>query len=48
MMNNTFYVAHCYGTTKNPKTNNFMMVMDFANNGSLRQHLNNNFNTLPQ
>src|SRR3954447_23527278 len=39
-------VAHCYGITKDPETNNFMMVMQYAENGSLRQHLNNNFNSL--
>ena len=39
-------IVQCYGITKDPKTNNFMMVMEYANNGSLRQHLNNNFNSL--
>src|SRR4051812_14637856 len=45
-MNNSGDVAHCYGITKDPGTNNFMMVMQYAENGSLRQHLNNNFNSL--
>src|SRR5581483_12470754 len=39
-------IVRCYGITKDPKTNNFMMVMEYANNGSLRQLLNNNFNSL--
>src|ERR1700719_4253930 len=39
-------IIQCYGITKDPETNNFMMVMDYARNGSLRQHLNNNFNKL--
>src|SRR3954451_24799203 len=39
-------VAHCYGITKDPETNNFMIVMQYAEIGSLRQHLNNNFNSL--
>src|ERR1700722_18413435 len=39
-------IIRCYGITKDPKTNNFMMVMEYANNGSLRQFLNNNFNSL--
>ena len=39
-------VVRCYGITKDPETNNFMMVMDYAPNGSLRQYLNNDFNQL--
>src|SRR5947199_102205 len=46
MVNNTFFVVTCYGITKDPKTNNFMMVMNYANSGSLRQYLNNSFNSL--
>src|SRR5436189_4931732 len=44
----TFFasIVRCYGITKDPKTNNFMMVMEYAKNGSLRQHLNDNFNSL--
>ena len=40
------YVIRCYGITKDPETNDFMMVMDYANNGSLRQSLNKNFNSM--
>ena len=32
-------VVRCYGITKDPETNNFMMVMEYAQHGSLRQHL---------
>src|ERR1700730_4503541 len=39
-------IVRCYGITKDPETNNFMMVMEYAQNGSLRQHLNNSFNSL--
>ena len=39
-------VIRCYGITKDPETNNFMMVMDYAQDGSLRQNLNNNFNSM--
>ena len=39
-------IVQCYGITKDPKTNNFMMVMEYAQYGSLRQHLNKNFNLL--
>ncbi|CAB4420189.1 unnamed protein product [Rhizophagus irregularis] len=35
-------VVCCLGITKDPETNNFMMVMELMD-GSLRQHLNNNF-----
>ena len=39
-------VVQCYGITKDPETNNFIMVMQYAQYGSLRQHLNNSFNSL--
>src|ERR1043165_5851172 len=39
-------IVQCYGITKDPETNYFMMVMAYAENGSLRKHLNNNFNSL--
>src|ERR1700753_4103944 len=39
-------VVKFYGITKDPETNNFMMVMEYAQCGSLRQHLNNSFNSL--
>ncbi|EXX70207.1 Ipl1p [Rhizophagus irregularis DAOM 197198w] len=39
------FVVRCFGITKDPKTNNFMMVMDLKE-GNLRQHLNNNFISL--
>src|SRR4051812_25634346 len=38
-------IVRCYGITKDPETNNFMMVMEYINNGNLRQHLNTNFNS---
>jgi serine/threonine protein kinase len=38
-------VTRCFGITKDPKSNNFMMIMEYAKNGSLRQHLNNSFNS---
>src|SRR5436190_10102480 len=39
-------IVRCYGITKDPETQGFMMVMAYAQNGSLRQHLNNSFNSL--
>ncbi|CAB4436711.1 unnamed protein product [Rhizophagus irregularis] len=38
-------IAWCYGITKDPESRNFMIVMGYAQNGSLRQHLNNSFNS---
>ena len=38
-------IVQCYGITKDPETNDFMMVLKYIENGSLRQHLNNNFNS---
>ncbi len=45
-MNNSYRIVQCYGITKDPETNNFMMVMQYARYGSLRQHLNISFNSL--
>jgi serine/threonine protein kinase len=39
------YITRCFGITKDPESNNFMMVMGYAENGSLRQHLNDSFNS---
>ena len=39
-------MIQCHGITKDPKTNDFMMVMQYAENGSLRQHLDKSFNSL--
>ncbi len=44
-MNGSEDIVRCYGITKDPETNDFMMVMQYIENGSLRQHLNNNFNS---
>ncbi|RGB43422.1 kinase-like domain-containing protein, partial [Rhizophagus diaphanus] len=42
----TGYITHCFGITKDPESRNFMIVMGYVINGSLRQHLNNNFNSI--
>ncbi|CAB4421458.1 unnamed protein product [Rhizophagus irregularis] len=39
-------VAKCFGITKDPESNNFMMVIEYAKDGSLRQYLNNTFNSI--
>src|SRR6266487_4954551 len=46
MMNNADDVVTCYGITQDQKTNDFMMIMKYAENGSLRQYLNNRFNSM--
>ena len=46
MMNISYYVVYFHGITKDPKTNNFIMIMNYADNGSLRKHLNNSFNSM--
>src|ERR1700743_2186947 len=45
-MNNASDVVTCYGITQDPKTNSFMMIMSYAENGNLRQSLNNRFNSM--
>jgi len=39
-------IVRCYGITKDPETNNFMIVMEYAQCSNLRQHLNKSFNSL--
>ncbi|GES93918.1 kinase-like domain-containing protein [Rhizophagus clarus] len=43
---NSHYVTRCHGFTKDSESNNFMMVMEYVENGSLRQYLNNCFNSM--
>ena len=45
-MNTSGNIIQCYGITKDPETNDFMMVMQHAEDGSLRQYLNKNFNSM--
>ncbi|RIA93769.1 hypothetical protein C1645_761624, partial [Glomus cerebriforme] len=35
-----------YGITQDPDTKNYMMVLDYAQNGSLRNYLDKNYNEL--
>ncbi|CAB4421477.1 unnamed protein product [Rhizophagus irregularis] len=42
----SYRVARCFGITKDPESNNFMMVIEYAKDGSLRQCLNNTFNSI--
>src|SRR5581483_10648519 len=45
-MTNTDCVIRCFGITKDPETNDFMMVIEYAQYGNLRQLLDNSFNSL--
>ncbi|POG81951.1 uncharacterized protein OCT59_009488 [Rhizophagus irregularis] len=45
IIDNGGWIVRCFGITKDPKTNNFMMVIQLFD-GSLRQHLDNNFISL--
>ncbi|RHZ45735.1 hypothetical protein Glove_658g1 [Diversispora epigaea] len=39
-------ILKLYGITKQENTNNYMIVLEYANNGSFRQYLKTNFQTL--
>ncbi|CAB4403140.1 unnamed protein product [Rhizophagus irregularis] len=39
-------ISRCFGIIKDPESNNFMMVMEYAKDGSLRQYLDNIFNSI--
>src|SRR5437764_4378355 len=40
------YFLNIYGVTQNPETKEYMIVMQYANNGSLLSYLNQNINKL--
>ena len=44
-VNNEFggYVNYCYGVTKDPKENDYLLVFEYAKNGDLHNHLSKNF-----
>src|SRR5947208_2187407 len=46
IVNDSDRIIQCYGITKDPETNNVIMVMKYAQYGSLRQYLNKEFNSL--
>src|SRR6266542_6869656 len=43
---NNVIIVKFYGMTQNPETKNYMMVLDYARNGSLRNYLDTNYNKL--
>ena len=36
-------VNECYGVTKDPNENDYLLVFDYAENGDLHNHLSKNF-----
>ena len=40
------FKIHCYGVTQEPNTQNYALVLQFMENGSLRSYLNQNFNSI--
>src|SRR2546421_721726 len=40
------YLVHCHGITKNPESNEFMMVMNFADDGNLRNYIRRDMGNL--
>jgi serine/threonine protein kinase len=36
----SFDIIQCYGITQNPNTKEYIMVLDYCNNGDLRKFLN--------
>ncbi|CAB4437980.1 unnamed protein product [Rhizophagus irregularis] len=43
---NTANVVRAYGITQDPESNNYMMVLEYAINGSLRNYLNESYSRL--
>src|SRR5581483_9676403 len=41
-----FCVIRLYGITQDPNTKNYMMILDYANDGSLRNYLDKSYNKL--
>jgi serine/threonine protein kinase len=40
------FIIKFYGITQDPETKNYMMVLDYAKEGSLRNYLDKNYNEL--
>ncbi|RIA93512.1 kinase-like domain-containing protein [Glomus cerebriforme] len=45
-MNGSIYVIQCYGMSKDPKTKNFILVMDYQERGSIRYYLDKHFDSI--
>jgi len=42
----TSYIVRFYGITQDPETQNYMMILDYAERGSLRNYLDQNYYNL--
>ncbi|CAG8522476.1 19152_t:CDS:2 [Dentiscutata erythropus] len=40
------HIVHCHGVTRNPETLEYMMVMNYAEDGNLRHYMQKNMSTL--
>ena len=40
------YMSKLYGISQDPRTKNYIMVLDYAEHGSLRNYLDTNFDKL--
>ena len=40
------FITRFYGITQDPETKNYIMVLEYAENGSLRNYLNTNYDKL--
>ncbi|CAB4438005.1 unnamed protein product [Rhizophagus irregularis] len=45
-VNNNANIIKLYGITQDPETKNYIMVLEYASKGSLRNYLDTNYNTL--
>src|SRR5215469_370451 len=45
-MNSSYGIIRFYGMTQDPETKNYIMVLDFAKNGSMRNYLDKNYHKL--
>ena len=41
-----YFVVKLYGITQDPETKNYMMVLEYAENGSLRNYLDKSYDKL--
>ncbi|GES75949.1 kinase-like domain-containing protein [Rhizophagus clarus] len=45
-VDDSYFIIKFYGITQDPETKNYMMVLEYAENGSLRNYLNTSYNEL--
>jgi serine/threonine protein kinase len=45
-VNNSYFIIKFYGITQDPETKNYMMILDYAEGGSLQNYLDKNYDEL--